>query len=240
MTTPVGIVIAEDDPQIAEIQRRFVERVPGFEVRGIAHTTRDARELIEVLKPNLVLLDIQFPDGSGLDLLREIRASASPTDVILVTAAKEVDSLTEALRCGVFDYILKPLVFERLEQALQNFNAHLDKLKALQSLSQQTVDGLLPRHGSAAPQPSSQPTRKRLPKGIDTLTLDKVRTTLVNSDESLSAEQVGERIGSSRTTARRYLEYLVSEQELEADVNYGSIGRPERRYRAAPTIKSAE
>ncbi|SEG51289.1 two-component system, CitB family, response regulator [Marinobacterium lutimaris] len=235
----IGIVIAEDDPQIAEIQRRFVERVPDFEVRGIAHTTRDARELIEVLQPSLVLLDIQFPDGSGLDLLREIRASASPTDVILVTAAKEVDSLTEALRCGVFDYILKPLVFERLEQSLQNFTAHLEKLKALQSLSQQSVDGLLPRHGSVVPQQASQPTRKRLPKGIDTLTLDKVRSTLIDSRESLSAEQVGERIGSSRTTARRYLEYLVSEQELEADVNYGSIGRPERRYRAAPELKPA-
>ena len=239
MSTPVGIVIAEDDPQIAEIQRRFVERVPGFEIRGIAHTTRDARELIEVLQPNLVMLDIQFPDGSGLDLLREIRASASPTDVILVTAAKEVDSLTEALRCGVFDYILKPLVFERLEQALQNFTAHREKLKALESLSQQSVDGLLPRNSPASPQ-VTQPARKRLPKGIDTLTLDKVRTTLVDSDECLSAEQVGERIGSSRTTARRYLEYLVSEQELEADVNYGSIGRPERRYRAVPGLKPAE
>lgn len=239
MTTPIGIVIAEDDPQIAEIQRRFVERVPGFEVRGIAHTTRDARELIDVFQPSLVLLDIQFPDGSGLDLLREIRAAARPTDVILVTAAKEVDSLTEALRCGVFDYILKPLVFERLEQALQNFQAHLDKLKALESLSQQSVDGLLPRNTPSTKQPSQTP-RKRLPKGIDTLTLDKVRTTLIDGKESLSAEQVGERIGSSRTTARRYLEYLVSEQELEADVNYGSIGRPERRYRAAPTLKQAE
>ena len=105
--TSLGIVIAEDDTQIAEIQRRFVERVPGFEIRGIAHSTRDARELIDVLKPDLVMLDIQFPDGSGLELLRELRAAAQPTDVILVTAAKEVDSLTEALRCGVFDYIFE-------------------------------------------------------------------------------------------------------------------------------------
>jgi two-component system CitB family response regulator len=230
MTAPLGIVIAEDDLQIAEIQRRFVERVPGFEIRGIAHTTRDARELIEVLQPDLVLLDIQFPDGSGLELLRELRAASHPTDVILITAAKEVDSLTEALRCGVFDYILKPLVYERLEQALTNYQTHLARLRDLQQLSQQTVDGLMPRAmqpNNTAPTP--QPTR--LPKGIDALTLDKVRQTMHASAEALSAEQVGERIGSSRTTARRYLEYLVSQQELEADISYGSIGRPERRYR---------
>lgn len=230
MSVQLGVVIAEDDPQIAEIQRRFVERVPGFEVRGIAHTTRDAQELIEVMTPDLVLLDIHFPDGNGLELLRELRATSRPTDVILVTAAKEVDSLTEALRCGVFDYILKPLVYERLEQALHNYLAHLARLRELQQLSQQTVDGLMPRAPSSA---SAAATRSnpRLPKGIDALTLDKVRQTLAASSESLSAEQVGERIGSSRTTARRYLEYLVAEQELEADISYGSIGRPERRYR---------
>ncbi|KEA63145.1 Transcriptional regulatory protein CitB, DpiA [Marinobacterium lacunae] len=228
MSTPLGIVIAEDDPQIAEIQRRFVERVSGFEVRAIAHTTRDARELIEVLRPNLVMLDIQFPDGSGLELLRELRAARQPTDVILITAAKEVDSLTEALRCGVFDYILKPLVYERLEQSLHNYLSHLERLRQLGSLSQQSVDGLLPRSGTSV---NSVPAPSRLPKGIDTLTLDKVRAVMAQTTDSYSAEQVGECIGSSRTTARRYLEYLVSEQELEADINYGSIGRPERRYK---------
>lgn len=230
MNAPLGVIIAEDDAQIAEIQRRFVERVPAFEVRGIAHSTRDARELIEVLKPDLVLLDIHFPDGSGLELLRELRAASRPTDVILITAAKEVDSLTEALRCGVFDYILKPLVYERLEQALNNYRMHLARLRELQQLSQQTVDGLMPGSGYNTPHPAPT-TPGRLPKGIDSLTLDKVRQTLAASSDSLSAEQVSERIGSSRTTARRYLEYLVSEQELEADISYGSIGRPERRYR---------
>lgn len=229
MSVQLGVVIAEDDPQIAEIQRRFVERVPGFEVRGIAHTTRDAQELIEVMTPDLVLLDIHFPDGNGLELLRELRATSRPTDVILVTAAKEVDSLTEALRCGVFDYILKPLVYERLEQALHNYQAHLARLRELQQLSQQTVDGLMPR---TSPLPGGGNTAApRLPKGIDSLTLDKVRHALADCTQSLSAEQVSERIGSSRTTARRYLEYLVAEQELEADISYGSIGRPERRYR---------
>ncbi|ANG63949.1 two-component system response regulator [Marinobacterium aestuarii] len=228
MTPKISVIIAEDDPQIAEIQRRFVERIEGFEVRGIAHSTQDAADLVEVMRPDLLLLDIQFPDGSGLGLLRRLRTENSATDVVMVTAAKEVETLTEALRWGVFDYILKPLVFDRLQQALSNYRQHRQRLLQLQSLSQQEVDGLLPRTGSAAP----KTTAATLPKGIDMLTLEKIRKVFC-SDQSLalSAEQVGESIGSSRTTARRYLEYLVGAQELTADVAYGSVGRPERRYR---------
>ncbi|MCP8687114.1 response regulator [Marinobacterium sedimentorum] len=228
MTPKISVIIAEDDPQIAEIQRRFVERIEGFEVRGIAHSTQDAADLVEVMRPDLLLLDIQFPDGSGLALLRRLRTENSATDVVMVTAAKEVETLTEALRWGVFDYILKPLVFDRLQQALSNYRQHRERLLQLQSLSQQEVDGLLPRTGATA----SKTTATSLPKGIDMLTLEKIRQVF-RSDASLalSAEQVGDSIGSSRTTARRYLEYLVGTQELTADVAYGSVGRPERRYR---------
>ncbi|GGO81999.1 transcriptional regulatory protein [Marinobacterium nitratireducens] len=232
MSAAISVVIAEDDPQIAEIQRRFIERVEGFEVRGIAHNTRDATDLVDVMRPDLLLLDIQFPDGSGLELLRRLRTDNSATDVVMITAAKEVDTLTEALRWGVFDYILKPVVFDRLQQALGNYRAHRQRLLQMQSLSQQEVDGLLPRSGSGGGATRTAPAAEPLPKGIDTLTLEKVRRVFrAKPSASLSAEQVGEQIGSSRTTARRYLEYLVGTRELSADVAYGSVGRPERQYR---------
>ena len=222
------VVIAEDDVQIAEIQKRFLERIDGVELVGIAHGLREAEDLVEVLKPELLLLDIQFPTGTGLDLLRQLRASNSATDVILITAAKEVETLKEALRGGVFDYILKPLVFDRLQEALANYANHLQKLHAMGSLAQTDVDTLLPR-GVAVPSETQDKT-ERLPKGIDGLTLDKVRAVFGETAGSLNAEQVGQQIGASRTTARRYLEHLVSTRELQAEVSYGSVGRPERRY----------
>lgn len=229
MSRIIRVVIAEDDPQIAEIQQRFLQRIDGFELVGVAHGLPEAQDLVEVLQPELLLLDIQFPTGTGLELLRTLRAGNSSTDVILITAAKEVSTLREALRGGVFDYILKPLVFERLQEALHNYAAHLDKLQAMESLAQSDVDGLLPRGQSGASEAvEAEPVR--LPKGIDALTLDKVRAVFEDRREALNAEQVGEQIGASRTTARRYLEYLVSANELSAQVSYGSVGRPERRY----------
>ncbi|MAM88563.1 MAG: two-component system response regulator [unclassified Hahellaceae] len=240
----IRLLIAEDDRQIAEIQRRFIERinaagdvtactVPDIELCGIAHTLADARDQIEVLKPDLVLLDVWFPDGSGLELLRELRASDSSTDVILITAAKEVETLRSALRGGVFDYILKPLVFERLQEAVQRFSEHRQTLEGMHDVAQAAVDALLPRqqvNSAASAAGAKKPQQDgRLPKGIDALTLERIRSTLSKQD-TWTAESVGNEIGASRTTARRYLEYLVSAGELMPEVNYGAVGRPERQY----------
>ncbi|MFT6916721.1 MAG: two-component system CitB family response regulator [Motiliproteus sp.] len=226
MSDVIRVVIAEDDSRIAEIQKRFLERIPGFELVGIAHGLEEARDLVEVLEPELLLLDIQFPTGTGLELLRTLRSQNCRTDVILVTAATEVDTLREALRGGVFDYILKPLIFERLQASLQNYGKHLKKLRELESLLQTDVDTLLPRTQQSA----GLETPGRLPKGIDSLTLETIRALFAAEASLLSAEEVGTTIGASRTTARRYLEYLVGTRELQARVSYGTVGRPERRY----------
>ncbi|WP_203300049.1 response regulator [Marinobacter sediminum] len=226
--TTIRLLIIEDDRKIAEIQRRFVERLDDVELCGIAHTLADARDLIDVLSPDLILLDVYFPDGNGLDLLRELRASDSASDVILITAAKEVDTLRSALRGGVFDYILKPLVFERLEDAVNRYRDHLNRLSGLDQVAQKEVDALLPRSGGDEGHAETADT-DRLPKGIDGITLDKIREVLTTGDE-WSAEEVGAAMGASRTTARRYLEFLVGRGEAAAEVSYGNVGRPERRY----------
>ncbi len=223
----IRVVIAEDDLQIAEIQRRFLERIEGFELAGLAHGLEEAEDLVEILQPDLLLLDIQFPTGTGLDLLRKLRAGNSSVDVIMITAAKEVETLREALHGGVFDYILKPLVFERLQETLTNYRKHISRLQTLQSLEQKDVDSVLPKTGSSN---DPRTDEQRLPKGIDGLTLEKIRKVFADRNDALNAEEVGELIGASRTTARRYLEYLVGCSQLSAEVSYGTVGRPERRY----------
>lgn len=226
MSSTIRVVIAEDDKQIAEIQKRFLERVEGFELIGMAYGVDEARDLVDVLKPDLLLLDVHFPTGNGLELLRHIRSEDNSTDVILITAARETETLRTALRCGIFDYILKPLVFERLKEALNHYASHLEKLRTMDTLVQVEVDQLLPRGTTT----ESSQTTQHLPKGIDALTLKKIIEVMGASKEPLNAEDMGKQINASRTTARRYLEYLVSCGDLVAEVSYGSVGRPERRY----------
>lgn len=218
----IKILIVEDDPAIAEIHRRFVQRLAGFEVLGVALTLFDAREQIAILKPDLVLLDVWLPDGEGFSLLRELRQCGAHLDVILLTAAREAAALQEAMRLGVVDFILKPVVFERLRDTLGNYAESRAALAALADIDQQAVDALF---GT----PLQQVAAGGLPKGIDALTLQRVLAAL--SLQGASAEEIGSRVGVSRTTARRYLEFLVGQQLASPELEYGTVGRPERRYR---------
>ena len=218
----IKILIVEDDPAIAEIHRRFVQRLAGFEVLGVALTLFDAREQIDILKPDLVLLDVWLPDGEGFSLLRELRQSGAHLDVILLTAAREAAALQEAMRLGVVDFILKPVVFERLRDTLGNYAESRAALAALADIDQQAVDALF---GT----PLQQVAAGGLPKGIDALTLQRVLAAL--NQQGASAEEIGSRVGVSRTTARRYLEFLVGQQLASPELEYGTVGRPERRYR---------
>ena len=222
---PIRVLIVEDDLRISELHRRFTTRIEGFEVVGIANTLADAEEMAEVLAPDLVLLDLFFPEGNGLELLRRLRAGAVPTDVILITAAREMTSLKEALRGGVFDYIIKPVFLPRFQEALLKYRDYAASMRSGGTLDQKEVDRLL------RAQPGQQSDDAQTPKGIDPLTLRKVRQVFaVPSGTTFSAEEVAEHVGVSRSTARRYLEHLVGEGFLDADLLYGVVGRPERRY----------
>lgn len=223
----IKIIIAEDDPQIAEIQRRFLERIEGIDLVGVAHSIPEAIEFIDVLQPQLILLDIQFPEGNGLDLLAKLRSEQQACDVILVTAAREVTTLTTALRNGVFDYILKPVSFSRLETAINKYRDHINKLATLESIAQSNVDEFL--NPLQTIKTVTEPD-ERLPKGIDPITLDSIKGLFNNETDIYTAEQIGKLIGSGRTTARRYLEYLTSQKVLVPNISYGTVGRPERRY----------
>lgn len=230
---PIQVLIVEDDKRIAEINRRFVEKIEDYQVAGIANNGDEAKLLLEVLEPDLVLLDIYFPDTSGLEILKYIRTVHWDIDVIMITAAKEVDTVKESIRGGVFDFLIKPLNFERFKDALSRYRdfkhtliSHGDK----EAIEQDEVDQLI-RGGLKKSQAESY-SDSILPKGIDRLTLEKVHAVISQNKDGLTAEDVGREIGTSRTTARRYLEYLVSNGELIADLSYGSVGRPERIYRA--------
>jgi len=222
---PIRLLVVEDDQRISELHRRFVDKTDGFEVVGVANTLAEASEMVELLVPDLILLDLFFPEGSGMDLLRELRAKDQHVDVILITAAREVSALQEALHGGVFDYLVKPVYFDRFQEALAKYRDYHGRIQAGGTLEQQEIDRLLQARGS-----EERPVRG-LPKGIDSLTLNKVRQVFEGPEvENMNAEEVGARIGISRITARRYLEFLIGEGFLSADLLYGAVGRPERRY----------
>ncbi|NSL52495.1 response regulator [Calidifontibacillus erzurumensis] len=225
MSKLVEVLIVEDDPRIAEINRRFTEKIEGFKVIATATTGEEAKEWLEVVQPNLVLLDVYLPDMKGIELIKYIRKNFYEIDVIMITAASEVDVVRHALRGGVVDYIVKPLTFERFKESLVNYKNKIEKLQKNEKLSPELIESLWNR------QSNGKTVENQSPKGIDPLTLDKILKYIDTIGESgITAEVLSKNTGISRSTARRYLEYLVSQRKIYAELVYGNVGRPERRY----------
>ncbi|QHA93503.1 response regulator [Bacillus sp. N1-1] len=222
----IEVLIIEDDHRIARINQKFTENVSGYVVIGVASSISEGKELLEIIEPDLVLLDIFFPEESGLSLLWHIRENYKETDVMMITAAKEIEAVQEALRGGAIDYIIKPVIFDRFKQTLEKFKKTRGQMNDQKVVSQEDVDHLFTRQGTRA-----EVSTQVVPKGIDPLTLSKLTEVLVkHTPQGMTAEEVGSEMGCSRTTARRYLEYMVSLGKVDADLSYGTVGRPERRY----------
>jgi two-component system CitB family response regulator len=227
----IDVLIVEDDRRIAEINRRFTEKIEGFHVVALAESGEEAKDWIEVYRPQLVLLDVYLPDMTGVELVREIRSGHWDIDIIMITAAKEIEVIQHALRGGVRDYIVKPLVFERFKQSLEKYREDLCLMNTADKISQSQIDALWFSKKNGAGDDEGLKEEVELPaKGIDALTLDKVVSEIQEVKDGVTAELISKRIGVSRSTARRYLEYLVSINRLRADLVYGTVGRPERRY----------
>lgn len=218
----IRTLVVDDDFRVAEVNAAYVEKVADFEVCGRAHSAVEADTAIQALCPDLVLLDLYLPDEHGLDLLRRVRARLSPPDVIVITAARDADSIRAAMQLGAVHYLVKPFSFERLAEQLAAYKALHTTVSRLQEASQDDVDKLY-----ALMRPLS-----RSPKGTSEPTVGAVLQTLRDAQESLSAGELAERVGMSRPTAQRYLTHLLSSGLVERELRYGSTGRPSHRYRA--------
>lgn len=222
----VRVLVVEDEKLVAEAHASYVARVPGFDVVGVAGTLREAVAVVVRERPDLVLLDLNLPDGHGLDLVRSLRGGGHPVDILAVTAAREVPVVRAALSLGVVGYLLKPFVFADLKERLIAYRSYREQLQHSDSTSQSEVDRLL--RDLHRP-----PERAAVPKGLSRELLEKVEVVLQTFDSSdgASASQVAEQIGASRVTARRYLEHLVDAGAVERGQRLGGAGRPEVTFR---------
>jgi len=220
--SPINTLIVEDDPVLAEAHRAFTERVPGFVVTGVALLGTDALRLVAIRPVDVLLLDVNLPDITGIELCRTLRAHGNPVDVIAVTSARDLTTVRAAVSLGVVQYLLKPFSFASFQDKLQAYAEYRRRAaQAPEQLAQTDVDrALAALHEGPA---------RSLPKGLTEATLSAVVELLHRSD-GLSSAQVSRGVGIVVQTARRYLEYLVSQRLAARTPIYGGAGRPEQLY----------
>jgi len=220
----IRTLIVDDDALTLELHRTYLERLDGFEVAGECTGARAAAAAV-LDQPagrafDLVLLDVTMPDGTGLDVLRTLRAHAAAVDVIAVTGVRDAETVRQMAALGVFQYLVKPFPFSVFRERLLAYREH--RLQAGPTdgeATQAEIDALLGRSAGPAP----------LPKGLSAETLARVAAVL-RSAGPLSASETADALGMSRVAARRYLEHLVADGVLTRAARYGTPGRPQAEY----------
>ena len=187
----IRVLLIEDDPMVREVNRQFIERVEGFKIVGQATNGLDGLAQIAVLKPDLVFMDLFMPEQDGITSLHKIREQHIPVDVITVTAANDLKTVQEILHLGVFDYIMKPFAFERVQGTLENYARFKRRMQKEQDLTQVELDEILHYHNEHTDREKEISTKplEDLPKGFNRTTMEKVIRYL-QSVESASAEEV--------------------------------------------------
>ncbi|WP_035804523.1 response regulator transcription factor [Kitasatospora mediocidica] len=227
----IRTLVVDDDFRVSAIHAAYVSRVPEFAVVGQATTVGAAIEAVGTLRPDLLLLDVYLPDGSGLDLLRRLAAQTAVArpDALMITAARDVASVRAAMQLGATGYLVKPFGFAALQERLAGYRELRERVAALDPTAetgQEEVDALF-SVGRRGPLPAVPA------KGHSALTLTLILRAVQEARCDLSASQVAEQTGVSRATAQRYLSYLVRQDRVRLDLRYGATGRPEHRYRLA-------
>ncbi len=223
---PLKVLVVDDDFRIAQLHGKYVEQQDGYVLVGIAHDCAGALERAQALDPDLVILDVYLPDRSGIEVVRGLREAQLHCDVILITAAKEIEILDEAFRLGIFDYLLKPFGPDIFRDALAKFRQFREQLRSEAEPDQAFVEGLKRLRAARVP------TALNPQKGIDARTLERVAAIVKGADEGRTAEQIGRLAGVSRSTARLYLNHLVERGEADQVLQYGTVGRPQVLFKA--------
>lgn len=226
MSAPVRVLVVDDEPLTAAAHAQYVERSPGFEAAATAVSGRTAVQAVQAARRagrpvDLVLLDVNLPDMSGLDVARTLRARGETVDLLVITAHRDVATVRAASTLGVVGYLIKPFTYAVFEEKLDAYRRYRSALGAAGTVGQAEVDRAFAALGA--------PTHPDAPKGLSPQTLESV-TALIRGGEWLSAGEVAERSTLSRVTARRYLEHLTARGLVQRRPRHGTPGRPELEY----------
>jgi CitB family two-component system response regulator MalR len=218
----IKVLIVEDDPMVAELNKHFLEQVEGFSLAGIAYNGAEALDFLKTHEVRLILLDIFMPIVDGMELLNRIRSIGQNIDIIMITAARNSVSIQNSLRQGVVDYLIKPFQFERLHAALIAYRERIQLIEECAVLNQNEIDCRILSKGDLS--------ARELPKGLERETLDIVLEQAKRYSASFTTEEMAKLVGVSRVSVRKYLKFLKETGVLQAKLTYRSVGRPVTMY----------
>ncbi len=219
----INVLIVEDDPMVAELNRRYLEQIDGFQLVASVRSATEALLLLEQQAVDLILLDIAMPGMTGVEFLHSIRSLGREVDVIVVSAASDMATIKKVLRNGVIDYLIKPFEFDRLNSALSEYRSQALFTRNREVLNQEELDRRVLG--------KEQAEAVELAKGLGRNTLRAVWEAVRMERQPFTTEEMAQKVGVTRVSMRKYLDFLKQIDVLSMEVVYGNVGRPVYKYR---------
>lgn len=219
------VIIVEDDPMVAALNRQYLEREKDFSVSGAFRNGTEALEYLRRHPVDLAILDYYMPVMDGKELILTCLDERIRLDFIMITAANDAGEIAEIVHLGVVDYLIKPFTGARFRNALHRYLEMKGRFRTSGQLTQEEVDRILSRND-----PSAQ--EEILEKGLQKQTLDTITGFLRGSpDREYTSKEVANQVRLSRVTVRRYMNYLLKNGEIISRIDYTTGGRPAILYR---------
>lgn len=226
----MNVLIVENDPMVAMIIRQYIQKIGPGKIFGPLTSETVILQILEEQSIDLIVLEINLPHQSGLDLLQILRAKGYYTNVIIVTAANKVNDIQKAYAYGAIDYLIKPFEYERFQKAVEK---HLHQIKCFigkQTLRQEDIDQ----------EKEGRPLGDALPKGLNEKTLSKILDILKrDSQKKWTLRGLASESRMSNVTIKKYMDHLEEIGMVWAELSTGQVGRPEYQYALKESLINA-
>ena len=214
-STPVTVLLVEDEPEIRRQQERLLRRAAGIELLDTAATGLEAVEKACALIPKVVLLDLGLPDIDGIEVTARIKERVPQVEILIFTIFDEEERVMAAIGAGASGYILKGISAARMVEAVQEVAAggsviqpHLARHLLRRFRNRQTTETAEPELRRP-----SQPQLPVIEESPHNLT-PREQEILLTISKGFSNREVAELLHVSMATVRTHLEHIYAKLEV--------------------------
>ena len=212
MTAPVTVFLLDDHEIVRRGLADLLDSVDGIEVVGEASTAEQALNRIPAVRPNVALLDARLPDGSGIDVCRDIRSAVPETRCLILTSYDDNDAIFASVMAGASGYLLKEIRGTSLIEAIQQVAAGRSLLDPA------VTERLLARLRDG--EPTDQRLASLTPRDREILSL---------IADGLTNRQIGERLFLAEKTVKNYVSGLLAKLGMERRTQAAVFGAEVRK-----------
>ncbi|KQS00518.1 response regulator receiver protein [Williamsia sp. Leaf354] len=216
--TELSLLVVDDDFRVAALHASIADAMIGFTTTARVGSVAEARTaLIDHPEIDLALVDVHLPDGSGIELIHEMRC-----DAFVVTAEDSATAVRHALTAGALAYLIKPFENTELARRLAGYAQYRRIVEASNLVQSQVDSAIATMRGERVAAPRSEEMSQ---------TEQSILAAVTEADGPVFADEISVSVGISPPTARRHLATLVADGRLSMKLRYGTTGRPKQEYR---------